>query len=113
MALTFQVCGGISRPINPLPVAILRTKRRGSLRNICVALGNAGDVSTLPALSQAAKDSEPLIAEHARWAGTNLRHPPSSIFHLRFPIAADSATGRTLQRQERCTTPVEKAEKWT
>jgi epoxyqueuosine reductase len=47
---------------------ILRTKRRGLLRNVCVALGNTGSVSALPALSQAAKDSEPLIAEHARWA---------------------------------------------
>ena len=47
---------------------ILRTKRRGLLRNACVALGNVGDKSALPALSHAAKDSEPLIAEHARWA---------------------------------------------
>jgi epoxyqueuosine reductase len=47
---------------------ILRTKRRGLLRNVCVALGNVGDKSALPALSQAAKDSEPLIAEPARWA---------------------------------------------
>jgi epoxyqueuosine reductase len=47
---------------------ILRTKRRGLLRNVCVALGNTGDASALPALSQAANDSEPLIAEHARWA---------------------------------------------
>jgi epoxyqueuosine reductase len=47
---------------------ILRTKRRGLLRNVCVALGNTGDASALPALSRAAKDSEPLIAEHARWA---------------------------------------------
>jgi epoxyqueuosine reductase len=47
---------------------IMRTKRRGLLRNICVALGNTGDASALPALNQAAKDSEPLIAEHARWA---------------------------------------------
>lgn len=47
---------------------ILRTKRRGLLRNVCVALGNIGDESTLPALEQAAADPEPLIAEHARWA---------------------------------------------
>jgi len=47
---------------------ILRTKRRGLLRNVCVALGNIGDETALPALSKAAKDSEPLIAEHARWA---------------------------------------------
>lgn len=47
---------------------ILRTKRRGLLRNVCVALGNVGDDSALPALQKAAGDSEPLIAEHARWA---------------------------------------------
>ena len=47
---------------------ILRTKRRGFLRNVCVALGNIGDASALPALNRAASDSEPLIAEHARWA---------------------------------------------
>lgn len=47
---------------------ILRTKRRGLLRNVCVALGNSGDASTLPVLRQAAEDAEPLIAEHAQWA---------------------------------------------
>ncbi len=47
---------------------ILRTKRRGLLRNVCVALGNIGDKSTLPALEKASTDSEPLIAEHALWA---------------------------------------------
>ena len=47
---------------------MLRTKRRGMLRNVCVALGNVGDATALPALEKAADDSEPLIAEHARWA---------------------------------------------
>ena len=47
---------------------VLRTKRRGLLRNVCVALGNVGDKSALPALGKAAGDAEPLIAEHARWA---------------------------------------------
>ena len=47
---------------------ILRSKRRGFLRNVCVALGNVGDESALPALRKAAGDAEPLIAEHARWA---------------------------------------------
>jgi epoxyqueuosine reductase len=47
---------------------ILRTKRRGLLRNVCVALGNVGDDSALPALEKASLDSEPLVAEHARWA---------------------------------------------
>jgi epoxyqueuosine reductase len=47
---------------------VLRTKRRGLLRNICVALGNVGDKSALSALEKASQDSEPLIVEHARWA---------------------------------------------
>ena len=47
---------------------ILRTKRRGLLRNVCVALGNIGDKSALPALEKASHDPEPLIAEHAHWA---------------------------------------------
>lgn len=47
---------------------ILRTKRRGLLRNVCVALGNVGDERALPALERAAVDVEPLIAEHAVWA---------------------------------------------
>jgi epoxyqueuosine reductase len=47
---------------------VLRTKRRGLLRNVCVALGNTGDRSALPHLQKATGYSEPLIAEHARWA---------------------------------------------
>ena len=47
---------------------ILRTKRRGLLRNVCVALGNVGNACALPALERASRDSESLIAEHARWA---------------------------------------------
>ena len=52
---------------------ILRTKRRGLLRNVCVALGNVGDEAALPALRQAATDPEPLIAEHAFWAITQIK----------------------------------------
>ena len=48
--------------------SMLRTKRRGLLRNVCVALGNTGDEKCLPALNLATRDAEPLIAEHARWA---------------------------------------------
>ena len=47
---------------------IKRIKRRGFLRNVCVALGNVGGADDLPALERAASDPEPLIAEHARWA---------------------------------------------
>lgn len=51
---------------------MLRTKRRGVLRNVCVALGNVGDKSALAALQKATEDSEPLIVEHARWAITQI-----------------------------------------
>jgi epoxyqueuosine reductase len=47
---------------------IKRIKRRGFLRNVCVALGNVGTREDLPALERAAGEPEPLIAEHAAWA---------------------------------------------
>lgn len=47
---------------------IKRIKRRGFLRNVCVALGNTGTAEDLPALRVAARDDEPLVAEHAAWA---------------------------------------------
>lgn len=47
---------------------IRRTKRRGLLRNVCVALGNIGNIGALPALEKALKDHEPLVREHAQWA---------------------------------------------
>ncbi len=47
---------------------MLRAKRRGFLRNVCVALGNVGGERALPALQRAASGPEPLIAEHAAWA---------------------------------------------
>jgi epoxyqueuosine reductase len=50
-----------------------RTKRRGLLRNVCVALGNVGTKDDLPALEKAAADAEPLIAEHALWAIGQIR----------------------------------------
>jgi epoxyqueuosine reductase len=52
---------------------IKRTKRRGLLRNVCVALGNVGTADDLPALEKATADSEPLIAEHAHWAIEQIR----------------------------------------
>lgn len=65
---------------------IKRIKRRGFLRNVCVALGNVGTRDDLPALERALHDPEPLIAEHAAWAierilsrfpGTSLSSPLS------------------------------------
>jgi epoxyqueuosine reductase len=47
---------------------IRRTKRRGLLRNVCVALGNSGDRQAVPALIGALNDDEPLVRGHAAWA---------------------------------------------
>jgi epoxyqueuosine reductase len=61
---------------------LLRGKRRGLLRNVCVALGNVGDARALPALRRAASEPEPLIAEHAAWAVTRVekaQRSPSTI----------------------------------
>jgi epoxyqueuosine reductase len=64
---------------------IKRTKRRGLLRNVCVALGNLGDPRALPALRQAAEcDLEPLVREHALWA----------IEQIQQKMATDGDAGR-------------------
>ncbi|MEZ5299227.1 MAG: tRNA epoxyqueuosine(34) reductase QueG [Verrucomicrobiales bacterium] len=47
---------------------IKRLKRPRFLRNVCIALGNAGTPDDLPALQSAAQSDDHLIAEHARWA---------------------------------------------
>lgn len=47
---------------------VKRIKRRGFLRNVCVALGNVGTQDDLAALHRAASDPEPLVSEHALWA---------------------------------------------
>jgi epoxyqueuosine reductase len=47
---------------------VRRTKRRGLLRNVCVALGNGNDSTAVPALVSALDDHEPLIRGHAAWA---------------------------------------------
>ncbi|MBS1260851.1 MAG: Epoxyqueuosine reductase [Calditrichaeota bacterium] len=49
--------------------AVKRTKRRGLLRNVAVALGNWGSDEAVPALAHAlANEHEPLVRGHAAWA---------------------------------------------
>lgn len=47
---------------------IKRTKRRGYLRNVALALGNQARQGALPSLESALEDPEPLVREHAAWA---------------------------------------------
>jgi epoxyqueuosine reductase len=48
--------------------AVKRTKRRGLLRNVAVALGNWGSPEAVPVLVAALSDEEPLVRGHAAWA---------------------------------------------
>lgn len=47
---------------------VQRAKRRGLLRNVAVALGNAGGPGARAALERLAADEDALVREHAAWA---------------------------------------------
>ncbi len=47
---------------------IKRTKRRGLLRNVMIAMGNSGEKSFVPYITECLKDEEPLVRAHALWA---------------------------------------------
>jgi epoxyqueuosine reductase len=48
---------------------IRRTKRRGYLRNVAIALGNAGNRASVPVLAHSlSAETEPLVRRHAAWA---------------------------------------------
>ena len=52
---------------------LLRPKRRGLVRNACVALGNVGGASALASLEELANSEDETLAEHARWAAARIR----------------------------------------
>lgn len=55
---------------------ILRAKRRGFLRNVCVALGNLKRPEAVPALTRTLRDDpDPLVRGHAAWALGRIRTP--------------------------------------
>ncbi len=58
--------------------SIMRAKRLGMQRNACVALGNSGDRSAVPALSRALRNAEPLVRGHAAWALGRIGGPEAS-----------------------------------
>lgn len=47
---------------------VKRTKRRGLLRNIAVAMGNSEEPHFIPILKEMARNDDPLVSEHASWA---------------------------------------------
>jgi epoxyqueuosine reductase len=55
---------------------LVRAKRRGYLRNLAVALGNAGDPAAVSVLAACLLDEpEPLVRAHAAWALGRLNTP--------------------------------------
>jgi epoxyqueuosine reductase len=46
---------------------VKRTKRRGLLRNVAVALGNTRDPAHREVLEHLARDEDPVVREHAEW----------------------------------------------
>jgi epoxyqueuosine reductase len=68
--------------------AVKRTKRRGLLRNVCVALGNSGDPAAVPALIRALSHEEPLVRGHAAWALGRLGGP-EAIAGLNIALATE------------------------
>ncbi|HZQ19158.1 MAG TPA: tRNA epoxyqueuosine(34) reductase QueG [Terriglobales bacterium] len=53
---------------------IKRTKRAGLRRNALIAIGNSGDRKLAPVVDRATGDSDPVIADAARWAKVRLQH---------------------------------------
>jgi len=47
---------------------VRRSRRRGLLRNVCIAMGNSGDVAFIEPLMSMLTDAEPVIRGHAVWA---------------------------------------------
>jgi epoxyqueuosine reductase len=54
-----------------------RAKRRGLLRNVAVALGNARDPAHRPVLERLTADEDAVVREHARWALLRLEAEPN------------------------------------
>jgi epoxyqueuosine reductase len=54
---------------------LARTKRRGLLRNVAVALGNSDNPEAVAPLADALGDPEPLVRSHAAWALGRLSGP--------------------------------------
>ena len=60
---------------------IMRAKRDGFLRNVCIALGTVGTEADFPGLVAALDDTAPLVRGHAAWALARLvsRFPETAL----------------------------------
>jgi len=81
---------------------VRRTKRRGLLRNVCIAMGNSGQVAFVDALMSSLQDGEPLIRGHAAWALGRLAHAQNrqAIIRAMTACAASEANQQVLEEVE-------------
>ena len=79
---------------------IKRTRRRGLLRNVCIAMGNSGDGCFVDALLQVLDDAEPLIRGHAVWALARLaEHGRSTEISQRMSALRRNETDADVLRE--------------
>ncbi len=76
---------------------IMRARQRGLLRNVAVALGNWGDETAVPALSNTLNDGEPLVRAHAAWALGQIDIPAArNALEARRQIETDDGVKREI-----------------
>ena len=76
---------------------VRRAKRRGLLRNVCVALGNWGDPAAVEPLTDALSDAEPLIRQHAAWALGRIGGSPAvAALSWRLSMETDPAVRKEI-----------------
>lgn len=72
--------------------AVLRARRGGFLRNVCVALGNRRDPASVPALAGALADPDPLVRGAAAWALGRIDDPRAAAARAARRAVEDDAT---------------------
>ncbi|HEU5439126.1 MAG TPA: tRNA epoxyqueuosine(34) reductase QueG [Ktedonobacterales bacterium] len=79
---------------------IKRAKRRGLLRNVCVALGNLGDPVAIPPLIHTLRaHDEPLVRGHAAWALGRLR---GDVARAALEAALREEADESVRQEARC-----------
>ena len=79
--------------------ALKRTKWRGLMRNVCVAMGNAALKEMVPHLKHLLSVKEPMVRRHAAWALKQVGDEASmNALADRLRVEKDRSTIRTLAR---------------
>ena len=77
---------------------IKRAKRVGLQRNVCVALGNIGDVGAVPPLEGALKSQDAVVREHAAWALGRIGGPEAvDALSAALDVEGDPAVRREVE----------------